>query len=299
MRIVIAGSSGFLGTPLVRLLRTEGHDVVRLVRREPRAPGEIRWDPAARTLDPAVVSTVDAVINLAGANVGRPWTEAYKRQIRDSRLDTTATLAAAIAGAEHRPAVLLNASGVDHYGETGDRAVDETSPPGEGFLAELSMEWEGATKAAEDAGVRVVKLRGAPVLHASGGLLKPLLIQFRLFVGGRLGSGRQYLPWISLADWLGVARFLLDRTDISGPVNVTAPEPVTNAEFTRALAEVLHRPALVPVPGFALRLVLGEFGAMALGSRRVLPRVLREAGYEFQHPDIRSALRAALQRPTE
>jgi uncharacterized protein len=294
MRILIAGSSGFLGTHLVRLLGAEGHDIVRLVRRAPRSPGELAWDPAARVLDTTAVSTVDAVVNLAGANVGRLWTEAYKRKIRDSRVDTTAALATAIAAADHRPAVLLNASAVGYYGDTGDRPVDETAPAGRDFLAGVCQQWEAATGPAEDAGVRVVKLRTGLPLHPGGGLLRPLLIPFRLFLGARLGSGRQYLPWIALADWLGAVRFLLGRTGISGPVNLTAPEPVTNAEFTSALAGVLHRPAVLAVPGFAVRLGLGEFSVELLGSKRVLPGVLRGAGFEFQHSDIRSALRAAL-----
>jgi uncharacterized protein (TIGR01777 family) len=296
MRIAIAGSSGFLGTHLVRLLRAENHDVVRLVRREPGSAGEVRWDPANRVLDPTVLSTVDAVVNLAGANVGRRWTEAYKRRIRASRIDTTATLAGAIAAAGNPPPVFLNSSGVDYYGDTGDQAIDETSPPGQGFLADLCREWEAATGPAEDAGVRVVRLRTGPPLHAGAGFLKPLLIQFRLFAGGRLGNGRHYVPWISLADWLGAARFLLGNAAVSGAVNMTGPNAVTNAEFTRALAEVLHRPALLPLPGFALRLVLGEFSTVALASHRVLPAVLLHAGYEFRHTDVRSALRAALDR---
>jgi uncharacterized protein len=293
MRILIAGSSGFLGTHLVRLLHAEGHEVVPLVRREPRSAGEIRWDPAGHALDPTVLSTVDTVVNLAGANVARPWTEAYKRKIRDSRVDTTATLAAAIAAADRPPAALLNASAVGYYGDTGDRAVDETAPAGRDFLAEVCQDWEAAATPAKDAGVRVVWLRSGIPLHASGGLLKPMLVPFRLFFGARLGSGRQYLPWISLADWLGAVRFLLG-SDLAGPVNLTGPEPVTNAELTRALAEVLHRPAVLAVPGFAIRLALGEFSVEVLGSSRVLPGVLRGAGFEFQHTDVRSALRAAI-----
>jgi uncharacterized protein (TIGR01777 family) len=294
MRILIAGSSGFLGTHLVRLLGADGHDIVRLVRHAPRSPGELAWDPAARVLDATVVSTVDAVVNLAGANVGRLWTEAYKRKIRDSRVDTTATLAAAIASADHRPATLLNASAVGYYGDAGDRPIDETAPAGRDFLAGVCQEWEAATRPAEDAGVRVVKLRTGLPLHPGGGLLGPMLIPFRLFLGARLGNGRQYLPWIALADWLSAVRFVLDRTDISGPVNLTAPEPVTNAEFTRALADVLHRPAVFAVPRFVVRAALREFSVEVLGSKRVLPGVLRGAGFEFQHTDVRSALRAVL-----
>jgi uncharacterized protein len=299
----MAGSSGFLGTHLTRALRADGHEVVRLVRREPSSAGEVRWDPAGRLLDPTILSTVDAAVNLAGATVARRWTSAYKRTLRSSRIDPTATLARAAAAARNRPAVLLNASAVGFYGDTGDRTVDEGAPAGHGFLADLARDWEAATAPARDAGVRVVLLRTGLPLSADGGLLKPMLLQFRLFAGGRLGSGRQYLSWISLADWLGAVRFLLDGLggavsgpSVSGPVNLTGPEPVTNAEFTRALAEAVHRPAAVPVPGFALRLVLGEFGAEALAGQRAVPRVLTGAGYRFQHEDVRSALRAALAR---
>jgi uncharacterized protein (TIGR01777 family) len=292
MRIAVAGSSGFLGAHLVRALAGDGHEVVRLVRRPPDGPGEVRWDPKAG-LAPDL-STVDAAVNLAGANVGRRWTAAYKRTIRDSRVDTTATLARAVAAADPRPAVLLNASAVGWYGDTGDRMVDEEAPAGEGFLADVSRAWEAATAPAEDAGVRVVRLRTGLPLDKRGGLLKPLLLPFRLGLGGRLGNGRQYLPWISLPDWLGAVRFLLDRPDIAGPVNLTGPEPVTNAEFTRALGAALHRPTLFPVPAPALRLVLGEFAGEALGSQRVMPAVLTRAGYPFAHPDVTAALAHAL-----
>jgi uncharacterized protein (TIGR01777 family) len=296
VRIVMAGSSGFLGTQLTRALRADGHEVVRLVRREPSSAGEVRWDPASRVLDPTVLSTVDAVVNLAGATVGRRWTQAYKRTLRSSRIDSTGTLAEAAAAAPHRPAVLLNASGVGFYGDTGDRTVDETAPAGHGFLADLAKDWEATTTPARDAGVRVALLRTGLPLDVHGGFLPPVLVQFRLFAGGRLGSGRQYVPWISLADWLGAVRFLLDNDSVSGPVNLTGPLPVTNAEFTRALAETVHRPAVLPVPGIALRLVLGEFGGEALAGQRAVPEVLTRAGYRFQHEDVRAALRAALDR---
>jgi uncharacterized protein (TIGR01777 family) len=294
MRIAVAGSSGFLGSHLLGALRAGGHDVLRLVRREPRGADEVRWDPAAGTLDPAVLSTVDAVVNMAGANVGRRWTRAYKRRIRDSRLDTTATLARALVAADPRPATWLNASAVGFYGDTGERAVDEQAPPGTGFLPELCQEWEAATRPAEDAGVRVVRMRTGLPLHRDGGLLKPILLPFRLGLGGRLADGRHYWPWISMADWLGAVRFLLERADLAGPVNLTGPAPVTNAEFTRALGAVLHRPTLLPVPRPALRLALGEFAVEPLASLRVLPGVLTRTGYAFQDGDVTAALRGAL-----
>jgi uncharacterized protein (TIGR01777 family) len=296
MRIVMAGASGFLGTHLRGRLSAGGHEIAQLVRREPSRPEQRRWWPERRELDPAVLAGADAVVNLAGVGVGdRRWTESYKALIRSSRVDTTATLAAALTAlpSQRRPKVLLNASGVHVYGDTGDNAVDEQSPEGDGFLADLSRSWEGATAPAEDAGVRVVKLRTGLPLDAGGGLLKPMLLPFRLYVGGKLGDGRQWMPWISLADWLDAVRFLLDHAEVTGPVNVVGPAPARNVEFTAALAAVLHRPAIMPVPRVALRIVLGEFGDEAVQSLRVLPGVLRRAGFTYRLPDLGPALRAA------
>jgi uncharacterized protein (TIGR01777 family) len=296
MRILIAGSSGFLGAHLVRDLTGDGHQVQRLVRREPRAAGETRWDPGLGQLDPDAIANADAVINLAGAGVNdKRWTDGYKQEIVDSRVDTTATLARAIAASRNRPAVLLNSSAVGYYGDTGDRAVDEQSPPGTGFLADVCRVWEAATGPAEDAGVRVVHLRTGLPLDRDGGLLKPLLLIFNLGGGGKLGQGRQYMPWISLPDWLAAVRFLLEREDIAGPVNLTGPDPVSNAEFTRALGRQLGRPTLVPVPRLALRVALGEFAGEALASQRVLPAALTKAGFDFRHRDVASALRQAVE----
>jgi uncharacterized protein (TIGR01777 family) len=293
MQILIAGASGFLGKRLVAHLRGAGHQVTPLVRRPPR-PGEVRWDPTAGVLDGAVVAAADAVINLAGAGVGdKRWSAQYKSVLVDSRVDATRTLARAIAAAKGRPRVLLNSSAVGYYGDTGDRAVDETSPAGEGFLADLCKVWEAATRPAEDAGTRVALLRTGFPLAADGGLLKPLYLQFRLFAGGRMGSGRQYLPWISVPDWLDAVSFLLDR-EIGGPVNLTGPEPVTNAEFSAALAHALHRPNLLVVPGFALRAAVGGFGGEALASQRVLPAVLAREGFPFAHRTVQEALAQAV-----
>ncbi len=293
----MAGASGFLGTRLADRLKADGHQVTYLVRRPTRTPDERRWSPSAAQLDPAVVADADAVVNLAGAGVGdKRWSEEYKGLIRSSRVDTTTTLAITIAGlpAADRPAVLLNASAIGWYGNTGDRVVEEDAPAGEGFLADVCRVWEAATGPAEDAGVRVVRLRTGLPLHRDGGLLKPQLLPFRLGVAGRLGSGRQWLPWISLADWLRVAQLLLDRDDVAGPVNGVGPAPVTNAEFTRELARQLHRPAVVPIPALALKVALGGFAQEALTSTRVLPGVLTRAGFTYRHPDLPSALRAAL-----
>lgn len=297
MRVVVAGSSGFLGQPLVRRLTVAGHTVVRLVRRPPRAANEVPWDPATGELDPAALDSAHAVVNLAGAGAGdRRWTRRYKDLLRSSRVDTTGTLARTLAAlpAPTRPSVLLNASGVHWYGDTGDRAADEDAPAGAGFMADLCRVWEAASRPAEEAGVRVVRLRTGLVLHRSGGMLKPLLRQFRLGVGGRLGSGRQYMPVISRADWVAAAVFLLDQSDVDGPVNMVGPAPVTNAEFAKAFGAELRRPALLPVPAFALRAVVGEFATEALMSIRAVPKVLSRAGFQFQHPDVRSALHAAV-----
>jgi hypothetical protein len=293
MQILIAGASGFLGQRLIPHLRAAGHQVTPLVRR-PARPGEVRWDPSAAVLDGNVVAAADAVINLAGAGVGeKRWTAQYKKVLVDSRVDTTRTLAMAIAAAPNRPKVLLNSSAVGYYGDTGDRAVDETSPAGEGFLADLCKVWEAATRPAEDAGTRVALLRTGFPLDPAGGLLKPVYLQFKLFAGGRMGSGRQYLPWISVPDWLDAITFALER-DLAGPVNLTGPEPVTNAEFAGALARVMHRPNLFPLPGFALRAAVGEFGGEALASQRVLPAVLVREGFGFAHRTVEEALQQAV-----
>jgi uncharacterized protein (TIGR01777 family) len=298
MQILIAGASGFLGRRLVPHLRSSGHRVTPLVRRPPR-PGEVRWDPTAGVLDGGVVAEADAIINLAGAGVSdRRWTAQYKKVLVDSRVDATRTLALAIAAAPAKPRVLLNASGVHYYGDTGDRAVDESAPAGEGFLSDLCKVWEAATRPAEDAGARVVLLRSGMPLHRDGGLLKPLYLQFKLFAGGRMGSGGQYMPWISLADWLEAVAFALDR-DLDGPVNLTGPEPVTNAEFSAALARTLGRPNLLPVPGFALRAAVGEFAGEALASARVLPGVLVREGFTFAHRTVDEAIQQAVSSSTQ
>jgi hypothetical protein len=298
MRILIAGSTGFLGERLVRHLRDAGHDVSRLVRRDPRSANEFRWDPAAGTLDRSSTEAADAVVNLAGATVARPWTKAYKQKLLDSRLDTTRTLANALAGlAGNRPAVWLNASGVDAYGDTGDEPTDESKPLAHGFLADMCRAWEGATAPAADAGVRVAFLRTGFPLSRHGGFLQPQVLQFKLFAGGRLASGRQYIPWIGMPDWLGAVEHVLRHDDIAGPVNMVGPDPVRNADFAKALAKALHRPALIPAPGFALKLVLGDLGRAMLESKRVVPGVLTTSGYLFKYRTIDEALREALNTP--
>ncbi len=295
MRIAVTGASGLLGSALVPALRADGHDVVRLVRRPPSAPDEVRWDPATRTLDPADLRGVDAAVHLAGAGVGdHRWTDSYKRTIRDSRVDGTATLAAALAALEPRPRVLLSGSAIGFYGDTGERAVDETAGAGTDFLAQVCVEWEAATAPAEQAGIRVVHLRTGLVLDRAGGALARMYPLLKLGVAGPLGSGRQYWSYVTMADWVGSVRFLLTAEGVRGPVNITAPQPRTNAEVTTALARAVRRPSLLPAPAFALRAVLGEFAGDVLGSQRVLPRVLQDAGYPFVHPDLATAAPAAV-----
>ena len=297
MRIVVAGASGFLGTHLRRRLTDAGHEVVSLVRRPAADATQIQWAPDRRELDASALAGADAVVNLAGAGVSdRRWSTAYKEKIRTSRVDTTATLATTIAElpVRQRPAVMMNSSGVHFYGDTGETPVDEDSPSGTGFLPDTCRLWEAATRPASDAGVRVVLLRTGLPLDASGGLLKPMLFPFRAFLGGRLGSGRQWMPWISMGDWLDATRFLLDHDEVSGPVNLVGPAPVRNDEFTRTLAGLLHRPVMLPVPRFALRIAIGGFADDALASLRVLPGILNRAGFAFRQPDLTSALRTAL-----
>jgi uncharacterized protein (TIGR01777 family) len=256
----------------------------------------VAWRPGVEPLDPAVVEGTDATVNLAGAGVAdRRWDDAYKALIRSSRVSSTQALASAIAAADRPPRVLLNASAVGFYGDTGDAEVDESALPGDGYLPDVCRVWEAATGRAEEAGVRVAHLRFGLVLGPDGGLLQPMVRIFRAGLGGPIGNGRQWMPWVSLADTVSAIELLLE-SDVTGAVNVTGPAPVRNADFTRTLGRVLHRPAVLPVPGFALRLVLGELGGEALVSQRVMPAVLSGAGYRFEHPDLESALRWSLSR---
>ena len=291
----MAGASGFLGRRLAAgPLR--GHEIIRLVRRAPRSAGEIRWTPASGQLDPAALDGVDAVVKLAGANIGdRRWTPAYRRLLRDSRVEPTRTLAQAIARRPDRPRVFLSSSGINIYGDTGDRTVDESDPPGEGFFPDLCRVWESSTRPAEEAGVRVVLLRSGVPLEKDEGFLKPQMLPFRLGLGGPIAGGRQYVPWISLDDWLRAVAFLLERDDLAGPVNLTGPRPVTNAEFTRAFGAALHRPAVLPLPEVAIRAAVGGVAELAVMSTRAVPGVLSRAGFTFHHQDVRSALAAALE----
>ncbi|MFQ1000967.1 TIGR01777 family oxidoreductase [Modestobacter sp. SSW1-42] len=296
MKIAVTGSSGLIGSALVPRLVADGHEVLRLVRRTPRTADEHRWEPTHHRLPPDLFDDVDAVVNLAGVGVAdHRWTAAHKRAVLSSRVDATTTVSQALAAAPARDRVLLSASAVGWYGDTGDRVVEEDAAPGSDFLADVCVAWEAATAPAADAGVRVATLRTGLVL-ARGGLLGRLAPLFKLGLGGKLGNGRQYMPWISLADEVDAIRFLLTAS-VSGPVNLTAPTPVTNAEFTAALADVVHRPALLTVPGIALKVVLGEFAQVgALAGQRAVPAALQAAGYEFSVTDLRAALAQALGR---
>jgi uncharacterized protein (TIGR01777 family) len=296
MKIVVSGASGLIGSQLVLQLRGDGHEVVRLVRRAASAADEAEWNPSAHQLDPAVVSGADAVVHLAGAGISdRRWSAGYKAKVLDSRVDGTTTIATAIAAAEKPPAVLLSGSAVGWYGDTGDRVVREDEPAGTGFLADVCRAWEASTQAASDAGARVVQLRSGLVLGGSGGLMDKLLPLFKAGMGGRLGSGRQYWPWISLRDEVSAISYLLSADDVSGPVNLTGPDPATNAEFSAELARQLHRPAVLPVPPFALRIVLDGFADEGvLAGQRAVPGVLEAHGYQFTDPTLSSAIRYAL-----
>jgi uncharacterized protein (TIGR01777 family) len=297
MRILVAGSSGYLGTALVRHLHEAGHQVTRLVRREATRADEVYWRPNQESLDPSVVDGAQAAINLAGANVGdQRWTEEYKKLLVSSRVNPTSVLARAISVAADPPRVLLNASAVGYYGDTGDRETDESGPPGEDYFGRLCRSWEDGTQPAEEAGIRVTHLRSGLVLGPKGGFLKPLLRLFKLGFGGRMGSGKQWMPWISLVDEIGAIEFLLTADTALGAVNLTGPAPVRNEEFARTLGQVLHRPALLPLPTFVLKLVMGEFGGQAVASQRVLPAGLTATGYHFRHGTLRDALVWATRR---
>ncbi|MET9917890.1 TIGR01777 family oxidoreductase [Streptomyces sp. NPDC059605] len=294
-RIAVTGASGLIGAALVRSLRTDGHEVVRLVRHPARAGDEVEWDPRRGYVDVAGLVGCDAVVHLAGAGVGdRRWTAAYKQEIRDSRVLGTAAIAEAVASLDTPPKVLLSGSAIGYYGDTGDRAVDESAPAGEGFLPSVCVEWEAATAAAQEAGVRTVHARTGLVVGREGGAWGRLFPLFRAGLGGRLGNGRQYWSFISLHDEVAALRHILDTESLSGPVNLTGPDPVTNGEVTAAMGRVLHRPTLFTAPAPALRIVLGDFAEDVLGSQRVLPGRLLDSGFVFAFPGIDSAIRAAL-----
>jgi uncharacterized protein (TIGR01777 family) len=289
MRIAVTGASGLIGGALVPHLRAQGHEVLRLVRSPSGAPDEVSWDPMGGTVDLPGLAGVNGVIHLAGAGVGdHRWTDEYKATIRDSRTVGTATLATALASMEQPPSVLVSGSAIGFYGDTGNTAVDEGAPAGSGFLADVVVGWEAAAQPAREAGIRVVHPRTGLVVAGRGGAWAKLWPLVRLGAGGRMGTGRQWWSFISLRDELAALTYLLDA--LEGPVNLTAPNPVTNAEMVKAMGQLLKRPTVLPVPAKALQIALGEFSSEVLGSIRVVPRALLDAGFEFQDPTIEQAL---------
>ncbi len=294
LRVVVSGASGLVGSALVPFLTAGGHRVERLVRRtSPADAAEIPWDPLAGTLDRDRLEGCDTVVHLAGEGIGEGrWTRARKQAIRQSRVDGTRTLCGALAALRSPPRLLVSASAVGFYGDRGEESLTEESPRGEGFLADVCREWEAATEPAARAGIRVVNLRIGVVLARWGGALARMLLPFRLGLGGPVGSGAQFLSWVGLPDLIGVIHHAMVEDALSGPVNAVAPEPVPQAEFARTLGRVLRRPALVPLPAFAVRLALGEMGeALLLEGARVLPRKLLDSGFEFRAPDLEPMLR--------
>lgn len=295
MRILLAGASGLIGGALVPALRAAGHEPVRLVRRPAAAPDEIVWDPARGEVDWPKLGAIDAIVNLAGENVGASrWTAARRESIFRSRVDATRTLVALIAKLPRKPAVFISASAVGFYGDRGDERLDERAPIGRGFLPEVCLAWETHAEGAARAGVRTVLLRFGVVLANGGGALAKMLPVFRLGLGGRLGSGRQWMSWIALTDAVGAVQHALATAELSGPVNVVAPGEVTNAEFTAALGRVLGRPTVFPVPAFALRLAVGQGMAdeALLASTRAVPAKLAASGFVFRQGELEPALRA-------
>jgi uncharacterized protein len=297
MKIAITGSTGLIGTALAEAFRADGHRVLGLVRRAPAHDGEISWNPHAAdgAISPAALAGVAAVVHLAGAPVaGRRWTDSYRAQIRESRVQGTQALVRALTRMSEPPGVLLCGSAIGWYGNAGGEEVDESSPAGSGFLAGVVRDWEAAAEPAGKAGIRVVRMRTGIVLSPRGGMLGRLLPLFRLGLGARLGAGTQVMSWVALTELTHMVRFLLAQPEISGPVNMTTPSPVTNAEFTRRLAAFVHRPAVFWVPTPALKLAVGGVSSDILSSARVMPRRLVAAGYPYRTPDLDSALAAEL-----
>lgn len=299
MKVLVTGSSGLVGSALVRTLTGSGHYVVRLVRANPnRDRGDVLWDPTTGRVERSRLEKMDAVVHLAGERLPGLWTGAKKQRIHRSRVQATEFLMEALAGLMARPRVIVSASAVGYYGNRDDTWLSESAPAGDGFLALLCREWEKATDLAANAGIRVVNLRIGLVLSPGGGALGAMLPVFRAGLGGRLGSGRQYMSWIAIDDLMSAIRFALENDTLAGPVNAVAPEPVTNRDFTRTLARALGRPAFLPVPALLLKALPGGLGREAfLASQRVEPRRLREHGFAFEYPHLEDALAHVLGPP--
>jgi uncharacterized protein (TIGR01777 family) len=300
VNVLVTGSHGLVGSALIPGLRADGHRVLRLVRDAPEGADDVRWDPANGYVDAAGLVGIDGVVHLAGAGIGdKKWTPQRKRLILDSRTQGTRVLAETLANLDRPPVVLVSGSAVGYYGDRGDEVLTEQAPPGDDFPAQVCLAWEGATAAAAEAGIRVVTIRTGIVLAAHGGALQRMLLPFKLGLGGRIGSGKQYMSWISLDDEVGAIRHLLTADRVSGPVNLTAPGPVTNRDFTAALGRAVHRPTLLPTPLTPLKVLYGDelVRHLLIEGQRALPRVLEGSGYEFRHSDIDAALRAALDAP--
>lgn len=290
MNILISGATGLVGSALRPYLESKGHQVYILHRG--RSSGSFYWQPEKGLIHLDDNIHLDAVINLNGVNIGdKPWNKQRKQDIIDSRVNCTQLLAETIAKRTQSPSVFINASAIGFYGDTANTPVDETSTAGDNFLSEIVTQWEAAAKAIEDSPIRTAFIRSGVVLTPKGGALKKMLLPFKLGLGGKVGSGEQYMSWISLTDELRAIEFILNNTDISGPINLTAPQPVSNHTFTKALGSALNRPTIFPMPGFVVKAIFGEMGdLLLLGSNRVLPKVLEEHGFKFNHPDINSAL---------
>ena len=296
MKVAVSGASGLVGSALVPELEAAGHSVLRLVRRAPTDASEVEWNPALGTIDSARLAGVQGVVTLSGENIGQRWTDERKAEILESRVSSTGLLAQTVAELEPRPAVLVCAGGVDIYGDRGDEILTEESPLGSGFLADVGRAWEASAVAARTAGIRVVNFRQGIVLTRQGGALGRMLLPFKLGLGGRVGSGKQWWSWVALEDVVAAYRFALEK-ELEGPLNVMSPNPVTNATFVKALGAALHRPTVFPLPAVAVRTAFGEMGeTVLLGSKRVLPAKLLDAGFAFAETDLDSALDRALAR---
>lgn len=296
MRILISGANGLIGSAVRPALVADGHSTAALVRR-PAAGDQVQWSPSSR-LDPSAIEQFDAIVHLAGKNIAGRWTAKFKREVRESRVQGTRTVATAAAESfcqRGTPRIFVAASAIGYYGDRGDEQLTEASSRGEGFLADVCQEWEDAAAPAADAGVRVVHLRIGVVLTQDGGALRAMLPAFRLGLGGPVGDGRQYMSWVTLSDVVGAFRFALTNNNVTGPANVVSPQPVRNRDFVRALGAALHRPAVFPLPAFVVKALFGEMGeSLLLASARVEPAKLQASGFQFAHPDLTEALRVTL-----